>query len=360
MVALNEIVLFDDLSSPSTSTSPYQASGARGRGNEKRNNERRWNHEGDTGGGIQKDEVFDGNVFLGRLLEYLETPQYLRKSLFPMHRDLRLAGLLPPLDCPHHLRREDNSPFREGVVTAPHAGAYANDSANTGIKRKRSAVDDSESADCWVDVGLGEPIQVAVEQRKRSSKKKGGGIVRLPEVGTRVTVKMPDDADDTNARATLSSPTQPKTTLGLYWGYNVRIASTLSSVFTECPYLSPSPSVGTGAEEEDGQKVSGGYDLLIGTSERGRDVQQILSEIPKFRHALIIFGGLSGLELAIESDPILGLRAEDSKDLFDFWVNICPGQGSRTIRTEEALPIALSLLKSALERQGARNKPSAK
>ncbi len=34
----------------------------------------------------------DGNTFLARVLQYLETPQYLRKQLFPMHPDLKLVG----------------------------------------------------------------------------------------------------------------------------------------------------------------------------------------------------------------------------------------------------------------------------
>ena len=33
-----------------------------------------------------------------------------------MHPDLQFAGLLPPLDAPHHLRRGDVASFREGVV----------------------------------------------------------------------------------------------------------------------------------------------------------------------------------------------------------------------------------------------------
>lgn len=33
-----------------------------------------------------------------------------------MHPDLQFAGLLPPLDAPHHLRRNDVSVYREGVV----------------------------------------------------------------------------------------------------------------------------------------------------------------------------------------------------------------------------------------------------
>lgn len=56
----------------------------------------------------------DANVFLARILQYLETPQYLRKALFPMHPDLRYAGLLNPLDAPHHVREQQDVPFREG------------------------------------------------------------------------------------------------------------------------------------------------------------------------------------------------------------------------------------------------------
>jgi predicted SPOUT superfamily RNA methylase MTH1 len=33
-----------------------------------------------------------------------------------MHQDLRYAGMLPPLDAPHHLRASEWGPYREGVV----------------------------------------------------------------------------------------------------------------------------------------------------------------------------------------------------------------------------------------------------
>jgi len=58
----------------------------------------------------------DPHTFLARILQYIECPQYLRRKFFPMHPDLQFAGLLPPLDAPHHLRRGDVASFREGVV----------------------------------------------------------------------------------------------------------------------------------------------------------------------------------------------------------------------------------------------------
>lgn len=52
------------------------------------------------------------SVQLGRILQYLECPQYLRKYFFPLHKDLQYAGLLNPLDTPHHLRQETQFLFR--------------------------------------------------------------------------------------------------------------------------------------------------------------------------------------------------------------------------------------------------------
>jgi len=50
------------------------------------------------------------------------------------------------------------------------------------------------------------------------------------------------------------------------------------------------------------------------------------------RHALVVFGGLEGLEAGVDVDP--NLEITDPSDLFDFYLNTCPSQGSRTIRTE--------------------------
>lgn len=49
---------------------------------------------------------------LARILQYLECPQYLRKHFFPLHKDLEFAGLLNPLDAPHHLRQSNDFRFR--------------------------------------------------------------------------------------------------------------------------------------------------------------------------------------------------------------------------------------------------------
>lgn len=79
-----------------------------------------------------------------------------------MNPVLRLAGLLPPLDMHHHLRRTDDAPFREGVVV----------DAPTGY---RPVFGRAEA--CFVDVGLSEPVFVNGQT----------------ESGQRVTVRMGDE-----------------------------------------------------------------------------------------------------------------------------------------------------------------------
>ena len=108
-------------------------------------------------------------------------------------------------------------------------------------------------------------------------------------------------------------------------------------MFTKCPF-------------------KGGYDLTVGTSERGADIDQCRlakpnnnkqegKEEPAFKHLLIVFGGVKGLEVAVEADPELKGSVEDPSQLFDIYLNTCPDQGSRTIRTEEAVLITLSALR---------------
>ena len=92
---VDEIVVFDDKLSKDR----------RGRGSGS-------NVGGDSGG----DMADPFCSFLARVLQYCECPQYLRRNFFPRHPDLQFAGLLPPIDAPHHVRMEDRCKYREGVV----------------------------------------------------------------------------------------------------------------------------------------------------------------------------------------------------------------------------------------------------
>ena len=62
-------------------------------------------------------------------------PRYLRKALFPHHPDLKFAGLLNPLDCPHHMRAYEQYPFREGVIVKRPTKKGKGSFADCGINK---------------------------------------------------------------------------------------------------------------------------------------------------------------------------------------------------------------------------------
>ena len=51
-----------------------------------------------------------------KILEYLETPQYLRRRLYPLDETLRYAGVLPPLRIPSHKPKVPFDSIRVGEV----------------------------------------------------------------------------------------------------------------------------------------------------------------------------------------------------------------------------------------------------
>jgi len=53
---------------------------------------------------------------LKTLLCYLDTPQYLRKQLFPHMKELEFAGILHPLKSPHHKQRQDAKDIKIGDI----------------------------------------------------------------------------------------------------------------------------------------------------------------------------------------------------------------------------------------------------
>jgi predicted SPOUT superfamily RNA methylase MTH1 len=58
----------------------------------------------------------DDPELLKTVLRYLDTPQYLRKMLFPMMHQLQYAGILHPIKTPHHMVVEDIKKVKAGDV----------------------------------------------------------------------------------------------------------------------------------------------------------------------------------------------------------------------------------------------------
>lgn len=142
-------------------------------------------------------------------------------------------------------------------------------------------------------------------------------------------------------KGTVVSPGAPREDDGTYWGYTTRLATSLNAAIDESPY-------------------EGGYDLKVGTSERGdKSIDDRDFRLPNYKHALIVFGGVAGIEECVDADESIMIPGSQSKKLFDMWINICEFQGSRTIRTEEAVLIALAKLSPCLERAGESEKADA-
>jgi predicted SPOUT superfamily RNA methylase MTH1 len=139
--------------------------------------------------GVDIVEVFrdrGGRDESGRIkmvLEYLETPQYLRKRIFPLDEDLKFAGLLPPLRTPSHKPKISLEDVRVGEI-------------REGLT----------NADGTVDVGLEKPPTL----RER--------IAENRRVTVKITSKNPLKAEVVSREA-----------VGQYWGYTVE-SKTLEDV----------------------------------------------------------------------------------------------------------------------------------
>ena len=236
------------------------------------------------------------NFFI-KNLQYLETPQYLRKTLFPRSQDLLTSGLMNPLDASHHLRIDQWCKYREGCVL------------NRPVKDESS----------WVNIGLRKDCKINR---------------RLP-ANTRVTVRLNEDAFDEGLKfytGVAVSMREPFEKAGIYWGYVVRVCERFEEVFAESIY---------------GEK----YDFVIGTSDKGQNYRTVdYAKHKEFKHCLIVFGGLEGIEGMLDDDEHASAKARDANAMFDVYVNTCLGQGLRTIRTEEAIMITLSVLKPELDK----------
>ncbi len=131
---------------------------------------------------VYKTKGLDDSKFISTVLRYAETPQYLRKELFPMQDALRNIGVIPPLKIPSHTVTEDEE-YREGIVT------------KVGTDRS-----------VWVDVGFDSPVLLK--------------DAKNVHIGQRVTVRI-------YLRRPITVQLVNKSDVPSYWGYDVRVCDTL-------------------------------------------------------------------------------------------------------------------------------------
>jgi methyltransferase len=186
-----------------------------------------------------KAENIDRKI-LKTILEYLDTPPYLRKKIYPKMWILKHSGTLPPIKSPHHKGPIDvkdikGIEIRFGVVVKQNDTLYA-------------------------DVGLGEPIRYNGTQ-----------------IGKKVLVKI-SVKDDSLFAQDIS-----KNEIDGYWGYDVQFADSLSTLIENTKCLVMMTSV-------EGEQFT-------------KHVENFMSRVKISKNLLIVFGGPKfGLRRILESE----------------------------------------------------------
>lgn len=213
------------------------------------------------------------------ILEYEETPQYLRKRMFPLKNELRFVGLLPPLRTPHHtlIKKYSEIPeitLREGVVIKS-LGEY-----------------------CIVDVGLDKHLRVK-------------GRAKL---GSRVTVLI---NKKTNRHLIVNSKD-----FDVYWGYKVNVFQ--------------------GNLKELKEKIKADLIIATSRRGKSLWDVKVFEKLKRMlknaRKVLILFGApKAGLF------EICNVQRINVNELTEYILNFIPYQGTYTVRTEEAIFIVLAI-----------------
>lgn len=102
-------------------------------------------------GGVYEDDF----KLMKLVLDYIETPQYLRKRLFPLSQNLKEVGVLPPLRTPHHkawlpLNELNIGDVREGIIFRSGGSLWADLGLDVPIKFIGSAYE-GERVTCIID-----------------------------------------------------------------------------------------------------------------------------------------------------------------------------------------------------------------
>jgi len=220
---------------------------------------------------------------IATVLSYMETPQYLRKRLFKIKPELRYVGILPPLRTPHHPLMNK---LKDLTLGEHREGVVV------GLVKKGS----------FVDIGVEQPVLISEK--------------RIP-VNTRVSTKIIDLGKP--PRAVVVSRDEIRE----YWGYQVVVSNMAFGQLAK----------------------SRSFDLTVATSKHGVAFMEVIEELVKrwkeSRRVLVAFGAPTrGLyEIVAQEDLKLG-------EVTDFVVNTIPGQGTDTVRTEEAVYASLAVLNS--------------
>lgn len=226
---------------------------------------------------------------MSTVLRYLDTPQYLRKRLFPRISELEYAGILHPIKAPHHKPAQTLKEIRRGDV--------------------RSGVLVEEKGTLFVDVGLGTLLPFKGQGRD----------------GQKVDVVFVSEYPRLNVRQAQSHEIKD------YWGFDVQeqpsLTSLLSAERTSLVLLTS-------------RKGPFYTKLLTQIEQRLREIESVL----------LIFGSPKyGIQEILARENLRGAdRARTTDD--HITVNMFPNQATETIRLEEAVLGTLAILNLSINR----------
>ena len=260
-----------------------------------------------TGGGHSDSDL------LVLSLRYVETPQFLRRQLFPRMNDLKFAGMMLPLRIPSHTTTDSdlkNGQVREGMVVVARGGRF-------------------------VDIGIKRLLRY-------------GGRARP---GTRITIKIRDVADDAISYTEIN-----KEDAGKYWGYDVKRRASLRSLLAEWR-ISKGQTIITskkGRPVTSHKKAEGNSDSSVdhakyNSTHNAKDTATIHPDKSAASRGYSILRDCTSDLLVVFGSPergvheILGggrINAISDARILDFF----PGQHTATVRLEEAMMGVLAMI----------------
>jgi len=214
------------------------------------------------------------------ILRYMQTPQYLRKRLFKLDSKLKFAGILPPLQTPNHPIKSKSRKLQIGEY-------------------RDGVVLSKEKDGFFIDIGV-EKLSLLREMNYQV-----GDIIttQIIKKDKRIEVQSVD-----------------KNEIPFYWGF---------SVITE------KNSFGTIVLDKE-------FDLIIATSKKGTNFVQCMKEFAtRWKSANNII-----IEFGSPNRGLFEIAKDEGIDLIkhaEFIINTIPHQGTKTIRTEEAIFSSLAI-----------------
>jgi predicted SPOUT superfamily RNA methylase MTH1 len=203
---------------------------------------------------IYKDPAFDDSRFMSMVLQYMDTPQYLRKLLIPRREELRHVGILPPLRTPHHPVDSNASSLKIGEYRV--GAVVENVGSDSGV---------------WVEIGVDRPIPLRTDEKFR--------------VGQRLNVRI-------FSRVPLAAEPVEQNDIPQYWGYETEVVNSLEDCLGSCAALVLLTSrkgrlLTPEMLQEIGQEIGRKRDLAVVFGTPAQGIDAFLSKEAMERHGMI-------------------------------------------------------------------------